>query len=85
MELFSDFDKTQPFTIHKIARMARIDYGLKPGDWYNPSQISFILASLHEKSLAKKMKLDFIVFNSGNLFFDMITKSMVEENQKCVC
>jgi len=53
LTFFSDFDKTQPFSIHKIARIARIEYGLKPGDWYNPSQISFILAELHEEALSK--------------------------------
>lgn len=44
LTMFSDFDKSQPFSIHKIARLARIEYGLKPGEWYNPSQISFVLS-----------------------------------------
>lgn len=48
LSLFSDFDRDQPFSIHRIARLARIEYGLKPGDWYNPSQIAFILGQLNE-------------------------------------
>lgn len=48
LSLFSDFDKAQPFSIHRIARLARIEYGLKPGDWYNPSQIAFVLGQLNE-------------------------------------
>lgn len=31
LDLFNDFDKTQPFSIQNIARKARIEYGLKPG------------------------------------------------------
>lgn len=31
ISLFNDYDKSKPFSIHKIARLARIEYGLKPG------------------------------------------------------
>jgi hypothetical protein len=31
LELFSDCDQDQVFSIHNISRQARIEYGLKPG------------------------------------------------------
>ena len=69
---FSDFDKSQPFSIHNINRYARKEYGLLPGDWYNPSQICHVLSMLNQAYLQKSLRLSFLVFNSGNLFFDQI-------------
>ena len=85
LNLFSDFDKKEPFSIHNIARLARIEYGLKPGEWYNPSQIAFILAILHEKYLASEVKMKVRVFNSGNLFFDMLVEAMLSGKGACKC
>lgn len=85
ISLFNDFDKSQPFSIHKIARLARIEYGLKPGEWYNPSQISFVLSELHKNSIADALKLKFYVFHSGNLFFDVITELMLNSKSRCDC
>jgi cysteine protease ATG4 len=31
LTLFSDVDSTQPFSIHKIAELAKEEYNLKPG------------------------------------------------------
>ena len=85
LNLFSDFDKGQPFSIQKIACRARVEYGLKPGDWYNPSQIAFILAELHEQYLASEIGLKVKVFNSGNLFFDSLAENMFERKIACKC
>ena len=85
LSLFNDVDKRQPFSIQNISRLARIQYGLKPGDWYNPSQISFILSQLHEKYLSEEMHLKFNVFNSGNLFFDSVAESMLGQESQCIC
>ena len=85
LELFNDFDKRQPFSIQNIAKIARIEYGLKPGEWYNPSQISFILNTLHEKEIANEIKLKFCLFNSGNLFFDILVKAMTNGLKRCSC
>jgi hypothetical protein len=46
IEMFNDFDRSAIFSIQNVAKSARIEYGLKPGDWYNPSQISFLLNDL---------------------------------------
>ena len=67
---FNDIDKSQPFSIHNISKYARKEFGILPGDWYNPSQISHILSILNQHSLQQELKLSFLVFNSGNLFFD---------------
>ena len=51
VELFSDFDKGQPFSIQNISKLARKEYGILPGDWYNPSQISHVLSLLNQTHL----------------------------------
>ncbi len=51
INLFNDFDKTQPFSIHCISKFARREYGILPGDWYNPSQISHLLSLLNQQQL----------------------------------
>jgi hypothetical protein len=48
-----------------------------PGEWYNPSQISMILATLNQLHLEKKLNLSFLVFNNGNLFFDQVIDKMM--------
>lgn len=48
---FNDVDKTQPFSIHNISKYARKEFGILPGDWYNPSQISHILSILNQHTL----------------------------------
>jgi len=77
LNLFNDFDKTQPFSIQNISKIARKDFGIMPGDWYNPSQISYILSKLHRNSLQEKEKLAFLIFNTGNLFYDQIIDRML--------
>ena len=75
--LFNDMEKTQPFSIHSISQYARKEYGILPGDWYNPSQITQILSMLNQNSIQKAMGLSFLVFNSGNLFFDQVIEVML--------
>lgn len=77
VELFNDFDREQPFSIQNISKLARKEYGILPGDWYNPSQISHILSLLNQTHLESKLQLSFLVFNSGNLFFDQIIEVML--------
>ena len=70
---FSDFDEKAVFSIQNITRKARLEYGLKPGDWYNPSQIAYILSELYsKKGITGYEDLAFKVFHSGNLFFDQM-------------
>lgn len=87
IKLFNDFDKNQPFSIHTISKFARREYGILPGDWYNPSQISHILSLLNQQCLEQSLKLSFLVFNSGNLFFDQIMEVMLggQPPNKCTC
>lgn len=85
IRLFSDFEKEEPFSIHSIGRLARREYGLLPGDWYNPSQISHLLSQLHNQHLQPKDKLSFLVFNSGNLFLDQAAEVMVGTTAQCTC
>lgn len=87
INLFNDFDKTQPFSIHGISKYARKDFGILPGDWYNPSQISHILAILNQHSLEQSLRLSFLVFNSGNLFFDQVIEVMLagKPHKPCSC
>jgi hypothetical protein len=56
-----------------------------PGEWYNPSQIAMILSSLNQIYLQKKIKLSFLVFNSGNLFFDQLIEKMMGAKNIVVC
>jgi cysteine protease ATG4 len=44
MQLLQDSDG--PFGIHEVARVAREEFGLQPGEWYNPSQIMYCLQKL---------------------------------------
>jgi cysteine protease ATG4 len=84
--LFNDMDKGQPFSIHAISRLARMEYGLMPGDWYNPSQIANTLAALHASALQASLCLSFLVFNSGNLFLDQAIEVMLAgKAPRCAC
>lgn len=85
IELFNDFDRTKPFSIQNINKLARKQYGILPGDWYNPSQISHVLSTLHQNYLQDASKLSFLVFNSGNLFFDQIIELMLAGKEKVAC
>lgn len=85
INLFNDFDKSQPFSIHSISKLARREYGILPGDWYNPSQISHLLSLLNQQYLEEKLKLSFLVFNSGNLFFDQIIEVMLRGKAPKMC
>lgn len=77
LKLFDDFDNQQMFSIQNIVRMARQEYELEPGKWYNPSQISYILSDLF---LAKKgpewKNLKFFILNNATLFYDQIVFKM---------
>lgn len=77
INFFNDCDSKQPFSIHNISKIARKQYGTMPGEWYNPSQISMILATLNQLYLENKLKLSFLVFNNGNLFFDQVIEKMM--------
>ncbi len=80
---FNDFDETAVFSIQNVARVAKKEYNLKPGDWYNPSQIAYILSILYEKRKIKGFeKLSFKVFHSGNLFFDQVRQAMTGNPKK---
>lgn len=48
LKLFSDYDKKEMFSIQNISQMAREEYELPPGKWFNPSQISYILSDLYK-------------------------------------
>ena len=85
MEWFNDFDSSQPFSIQKISSLARKEFGVLPGDWYNPSQISHILASLTQCFLQQKLQLATLVFNSGNLFYDQIVEIMMNGKALAQC
>lgn len=86
IELFNDCDETKPFSILNVARVAQKIYGLMPGDWYNPSQISYVLAALHHNRLESLQSLTFVIFNSGNLFYDEIAKKMLGNGASpCTC
>ena len=66
-------------------------YNLKPGEWFNPSQISNVLSILYEKKCSETDQLRFLVFNSGNIFFDQVIAKMFGEKitladiKKCRC
>ena len=47
LALFDDYDEKQIFSIQNISKMAREEYDLLPGKWYNPTQIAFILSDLY--------------------------------------
>jgi len=85
INFFNDCDKTQPFSIHNISKIARKEYGILPGDWYNPSQISLILSTLNQSYLENKINLSFLIFNSGNLFFDQIIEVMMNGKGVTYC
>ena len=40
---FNDIDKNALFSIQNISRIARKQYDIKPGAWYNPSQITNLM------------------------------------------
>lgn len=48
LKYFNDYDSNQMFSIQNISKMAREEYELPPGKWYNPSQISYILSDLYK-------------------------------------
>jgi hypothetical protein len=56
-----------------------------PGDWYNPSQISHILSVINQTTLQPKLKLSFLVFNSGNLFYDQVVEVMMDGKSVIHC
>jgi hypothetical protein len=85
IEMFNDFDNRKPFSIQNINKLARREYGILPGDWYNPSQIAHILSLLNQNYLENSLNLSFLVFNSGNLFFDQIVEVMLGGREKVVC
>ena len=85
IELFSDVDKEQPFSIHSISKAARREFGLLPGDWFNPSQIAHVLACLQQRHLQAKNRLNLVVFNSGNLFFDQLLEAMMAGREVADC
>ena len=43
-EHFNDFHHDATFSIQKIARLGKKEFNLKPGQWYNPAQIAYILS-----------------------------------------
>ncbi len=85
MEWFNDFDASQPFSIQKISKLARKEFGVLPGDWYNPSQISHILSMITQSALQPSLKLATLVFNSGNLFYDQVVEAMMNGKSVAPC
>ncbi len=83
VELFDDSNQNACFSIRNIAVEAQKEFKLNPGDWYNPSQISFILSKLYYTKLRMKTpNLGFILFNSNSLFYDQIIDEMLEKSSE---
>ena len=75
------------FSIQNIAKMAREEYELPPGKWYNPSQIAYILSDLfkYEERNPYRDSLDIVVLNNGTLFYDQIIFRMCNIDHLCKC
>jgi len=59
------------FSIQRIAKVGKQDFDLKPGEWYNPSQIAYILSDLLNETKAEELSnLKSLIFNNASLFFD---------------
>lgn len=87
LKLFSDYDRDELFSIQKIAAVARRDYDLMAGKWYNPSQISYILLDLFRERQDRKQfrGFDFLVLNNATLFYDQLATRMTGRKEVCSC
>ena len=69
---FSESDCSH-YSIQKICSKAESDYGLGAGEWFNPSNICFILRDLHqERPLEGSENLRIVLFNTGIICLDQM-------------
>jgi|JI61114C2RNA_FD_contig_71_1431566_length_1189_multi_1_in_0_out_0_1 cysteine protease ATG4 len=87
LKLFSDYDDSEMFSIQNIVAVARRDYDLVAGKWYNPSQISYILVDLFRESQERRRfkGFDFLVLNNATLFYDQLVMKMTGRTSICGC
>ena len=73
-----------PYSIQKIAKAAFEEFKHKPGEWYNPSNINFILEKLHNNHRIKGTEnLEILISNDGMVFLDKMLERIGVE--KCEC
>lgn len=65
-------------------RVAYKELDMKPGSWFNPSNIFFVLEKLHLTNRLKGTeKMEFMIFNDGMVFLDKMVNKI--GGQKCEC
>lgn len=73
-----------PYSIQKIAKSAFEEFKHKPGEWYNPSNINFILEKLHNMQKIKGAEnMEILISNDGMVFLDKMLEKI--EMEKCEC
>lgn len=72
-----------PYSIQKIAKIAFSEFSLKPGDWYTPNRICYVLGILHneKKCLPGTENLKVALFTSSQpvVFEDFLDAMCVED------
>lgn len=82
-----------PFSIQNIAILGNMEFNIKPGEWYKPNYILFILETLHNRFPIRgwmfrchklgSEKLKMIVFNDSSIFLDQIVQKMFNFDLQC--
>lgn len=73
-----------PYSIQKIANVAYEELKHIPGEWYNPSNINYLLEKLHNNHKIKGAEnLEFLISNDGMVFLDKILEKL--EHKECEC
>ncbi|CAD8166349.1 unnamed protein product [Paramecium octaurelia] len=68
-----------PFSIQKIAYLAKKEFNLDPGEWYKPNYILFLLEELHNTiPIRASENLKLSVFNDSCLFLDQLMNRMFD-------
>ncbi|CAD8076068.1 unnamed protein product [Paramecium sonneborni] len=72
-----------PFSIQKIAYLAKKEFNIDAGDWYKPNYILFLLEQLHNTiPIRSSENLKLSVFNDSCLFLDQLMNTMFETKFK---
>lgn len=75
-----------PYSIQKIAVSAFNEFKHKPGEWYNPSNINFVLEKLHNtRRVSGAENLEILISNDGMIFLDKILEKLQYKECDCDC
>lgn len=73
-----------PYSIQKIANVAYEELKHIPGEWYNPSNINYLLEKLHTIHKIKGTEnLEFLISNDGMVFLDKMLEKL--DHKECEC